>query len=190
MKKLFLGLFACALLAANSAFATGEIQFLTFNSGDSSKGTVFNTDGTTPVGSTFLGQLYISSTIGGTYTAIGSAVSFIDGFGVINAGTVTINGFNPGDSAFYMLRAWNSAAGSTFEAASVAGNGIVGSSAPAAFQVGGTGSTGNPPPVFSAVANIHPTFSVSVAAVPEPTTIALGVLGGLGMLARRRRNAV
>jgi len=183
MKKYFLGLLAVGLLAANSAFAAGEINFLTFNSGDNTKGTAFFNS--TPVGSTFMGQLYVSSTLNGTYTAVGSAVSFIDGFGVINAGPVALGSFNTGDNAFYIVRAWNSAAGSTFESASVAGNGIVGSSAATAFTVGGT-IPGSPPTVITATANLHPTFSL--AAVPEPTTVALAVMGGLGLLARRRRN--
>lgn len=184
MKKLLLSIIAVGLLAVQSAFADGEITFATFNNDDASKGVTSYLG--SPVGNTFFGQLYISSTINGTYTAIGTPVAFITGFGVINAGTVTFTGFNPGSSAFYILRAWNSAAGSTFEQASASASGIVGSSAATAFTVGGTG-TGNPPPVFTAVANIHNNFSL--AAVPEPTTIALGVAGGLALLARRRRNA-
>lgn len=191
MKKFILTLAMGAVLfsATTTHAVDGIISFLTFNGNDTSKGTVFNTDGTTPVGSSFLGQLYVSSTINGTYSPIGSATAFIDGFGVINGNSATtVTGFVAGDTAFYKLVAWNSAAGSTFEQASVNVSGIVGSSVATQFTVGGT-TTGSQPQVIESFANIHPTFSVSVAAVPEPTTIALGVLGGLGLLARRRRNA-
>lgn len=176
-------------LAASVVKADGTINFFTFNN-NTSFGQVYLPGTTTSVGSTFLGQLYVSTSLNGTYTAVGSAVAFSGGGAspsAINSGSVNVPGSAAGgDTVFYKLYVWNSAAGSTFEQASVSGAGIVGKSAGNSIILGGVPSGGG----SSLPPNQANTFtSFQLAAVPEPTTIALGVLGGLGLLARRRKNA-
>jgi len=188
LKAVFaLGVAVCALAFSSSASAQGIITFDTANFDDFSKGqTLYNGN---PVGAGFVGQIYISDTLNGAYTAIGSPVAFRTdaGIGYIQ-GTDVVTSSPINSSVFYQVRAWNTAAGASFELAS-ANSGIVGTSESVQVTLGGT-IAGNPPTVIPfPQANLHSSFSLSVAAVPEPTTIALGVLGGLGLLARRRRNA-
>jgi hypothetical protein len=73
------------------------------------------------------------------------------------------------------MRAWEAAKGASYEAA-VAGGGIYGSSLPVSLALS------NPPAA--------PTDMVGLAAfslVPEPSTMALGVLGVAALLLRRRQ---
>jgi hypothetical protein len=183
---LAVGFAALTLAFATDASAQGTITFDTANFNDSTKGQTFFNG--IPVGAGFVGQIYIASTINGTYTAIGAPVGFRTdaGIGYIQ-GPDVVTSSPVGSQVFYQVRAWNSAAGSTFEQAAASQAGIVGISESIQVTLGGT-IPGNPPTVVPfPQANLHSSFSV--AAVPEPTTIALGVLGGIGMLARRRRNA-
>lgn len=153
---------------------------------DASKGQVlFNGVG---VGSTFLGQIYVSTSLNGTYTAIGTAQNFFDaeGAGYIQGPNLTVPGSSIGSQVFYQLRAWNASAGSTFEQAAASSSAILGISESVQVTLGGT-IPGDPPTVVPfPSSNLHSSFSL--AAVPEPTTVALAVMGGLGLLARRRRN--
>jgi len=192
MKKALIKFIAVVALALASApslqAAEGEITFFTPNA-NTSLGRVFQTDGTTRLDSSFLGQLYVSDSLSGTYVALGSPVAWSNS-GNINSSTFTIAGTTPNVTTyFYKVAAWTAASGASFETASVSGSGMAGISAGTQFTVGGT-VTSPTPGVITANSNEFANFSLSnVAAVPEPTTIALGVLGGLGMLARRRRNA-
>jgi hypothetical protein len=180
-----IGVAALTVAFSNTAAAQGTITFDTANFDDFSKGqTFFNS---APVGAGFVGQIYISSTLNGTYTAIGTPVGFRTdgGIGYIQ-GTDIVTGSAINSTVFYQVRAWNSAAGSTFEQASASQAGIVGISESKQVTLGGT-IAGSPPTVIPfPLANQHTSFSL--AAVPEPTTVALAVMGGLGLLARRRRN--
>ena len=189
MKKTFMKLLAVAALAvasiSNLQAAEGEITFTTPNA-DTSKGRVFLPDGTTRLNTSFLGQIYVSSSLNGVYTALGNAVAW-SATGNINSGqTFTIPGTTVGQTYFYKIAAWSTSSGATFEQASGASSGFAGMSAGTQFTTGGT-IPGNPPTVIAASSNTFSNFSL--AAVPEPTTVALAVMGGLGLLARRRRNA-
>jgi hypothetical protein len=187
MKSLFA--LVCGLLCAIAvnAKADGTINFFTFNS-NLSFGQVYLPGTSTSVGSSFLGQLYVSSSLNGTYVAVGTPLAFQGGgaqpSAINSASPVTIASANGGDVYFYKLAAWDSAAGATFETAKVSG--ISGISGAVQVTLGGTPSGGGaslPAPQSNGFT------SFQLAAVPEPTTIALGVMGGLALLARRRRNA-
>lgn len=98
-----------------------------------------------------------------------------------------VPGFSSGQAPILQLRAYETSAGS-FDAATIRGSSQFFSTTLAADN----GSDANA--ATKMLASNDPVYSrgfqgFNIAAVPEPTTIALGVLGGLGLLARRRRNA-
>jgi hypothetical protein len=113
------------------------------------------------------------------------------GAGYYNYGadpTRTVNGIAAGAAAFVQVRAWAGASGSTYESIVGSGTGFVGESAILQLQLGGglnppanlidTLTTPGTPIALSAF-SLHP--------VPEPSVVALGVLGALVLLFRRRK---
>lgn len=167
-----------ALIAPKAFAADGAIQFsnLDINSGLSAP--IFNTDGTTKLSGTgFSAQLYYDS--GSGFVAVGPVVNFNTGtFAGYFSSTpsVTIPGVAIGATTTLQVRAWNNAGGtiSSWETASIRGQS-------ASFTSPALGDPTN-------ASSIPPlTGLTSFSLVPEPTTIALGVLGGLVLLVRRRK---
>jgi hypothetical protein len=87
-----------------------------------------------------------------------------------------------GSTAFVAFKAWDASKGSSFEAASAA-LGLVGESATISVVLGGAG---NPP---SVPVNLIGLQGFNLAVVPEPGVMSLAAIGGLGLLALRRKNA-
>jgi hypothetical protein len=174
MKKL---LSIAALLAvALSASAQGTVTFVNRVSGTPLDAPVFDVDTVTRLaGSGFMAQLY-AGTSADSLTAVGTPVPFRTGVaaGYVSATDVQVPGIAGGATAFVAMRAWSTASGATYEAA-----GIRGSSAPIQITLGGAGS---PPSTPASLTGLQ-----SFSLVPEPSTIALAVLGGLGLLLRRRK---
>lgn len=119
-------------------------------------------------------------------TAVGTSATAP---GRYNGGNATTGGATaPGSTAFFKLRAWELAFGATFAEASqniMGGRGAyLGESVSFMAATGGAGSPPSSPVSLSAIV---PGFSIS-AVVPEPSAIALGVLGAgmLLMLVRRK----
>ena len=185
MKKL--SILATLVAVALPAFADYQIQFLTYNGGQSNP--VFDTDGATKLQSAFSGQLY-TGTSAGSLTAIGSVQTFLTGTGAgfIETGAPTIPSatIGGGTAGFYQLRVWNTSAGSSFEAAATTVGAKIGSSAVTAVTFGGTPLIGGLG-VLVPTANLHSSFSLTTVAVPEPATLALGLFGAAGLLFRRRK---
>jgi hypothetical protein len=173
MKKL---LSIAALLAvALSASAQGTIQFVNRIPG-TLDAPVFDVDGVTRLGgSGYQAQLYVG-TSANNLQAVGSPVPFRTGAaaGYINSSDVSVPGIAGGASAFVAMRAWSTASGATYEAA-----GIKGSSQVLSITLGGAGSPPSTPALLTGLQQ----FSL----VPEPSTIALAVLGGIALLFRRRK---
>jgi len=152
---------------------------------------VFDTDGTTKLDATFLGQIY-AGTDANSLVAVGSPVAFTTigstpnpaAVGIIQAGTVNVT---PSGNAFvgaYQIRAWDGVYNS-FEAAQTAGGKHGSSDVVAGTQFGGNDPNGGAP--FTAP-NVNGFQSFSL--VPEPGTVTLGLLGLGGLIAsRRRKNA-
>ena len=194
IQKLFAGvvLLACVL----SAKANYTIEFTTYdgNEGPSfTSHTAYDVGGTTPLGAGFLGQLYVGPR-GGVLAPIGTPQVFglpnaPDGHIGVGELQITDPNLFVNSAADYRLRAWSSQVGGTaitsFAQALATLGAHVGESALTAITLGGT-VPGSPPQLITATANLHPSFTLSIA-VPEPSVLALGLLGGAALLFRRRK---
>ncbi|HEY1171701.1 MAG TPA: PEP-CTERM sorting domain-containing protein [Verrucomicrobiae bacterium] len=177
MKKFIQAIALAVLMTASSAFAqTGPVLLNNYDSNNA----IFAPGGSLASGSVFVqlfagtdaGNLVLVSNSGGQNTFSLLEPGFFDsGFGY--------TGLPNNSSGYFRLVAWSG--GSTFDTAQIRGSVDW-------TQTVGNQNPGSPllPPPTSAVLN-NPVLNMAV--VPEPTTIALGVLGGLGLLARRRKNA-
>lgn len=190
MKK---AIIAIAFWAASvGAFAQGQVDFTSFqgyvNGNTPSEAAVYNVDGTTRLqGSAFLAQLYWSATaftgtVGGAavaapaapfLTAADASAGFWDA-GASGARTV---GVAAGTAVFVQVRAWAAADGATWEAAKAANKPTGASNV---LQLSAGGGTVTPP-------GLTGLQKFQLVAVPEPTTIALGILGAGALLLRRRK---
>jgi len=138
---------------------------------------VSNPDGT-GVGAGFTAQLYIVN--GTSLTAITPSTTFRTAsaaafYYVNDPGVVTVNGVAGGASVTLRMRAFNGA--------DYASSTIRGESNDFTIVLGGAGSPPSTPATLIGLQG----FSVKNVAVPEPTTIALGVLGLGALLIRRRK---
>jgi hypothetical protein len=185
MKKLLVTL--AAVLVSVSTFAQGTIKFNNRLTGQ------VDAPVTLPGGTTGFGsiagaqaQLFLVTGSGATatYTALTPATTFRSSspaaMPYVNEPTVgvVVPGVAAGSQATIVLRAW--AGGATYDPAS---NSHYGQSAPITIGLGGTPAVGAPIP--DAVLTGLQGFSVTV--VPEPSTIALGLLGAAALLYRRRK---
>lgn len=189
-----LALAAAIALTATSTQAAYQIQFNTLNDPSTPTNPVFDFGGSTKLlGSAgFVGQLYVQ--IGaGAFTAIGTSQSFLNGgaagFIAPAVPDITVNdaAVVSTTAANYQLRVWNTANGSTFEAASGVNGAHVGSSSSVAVNLLGYNPATQSAPIGYPQANGFSSFSLSVVAVPEPATLALGLFGAAGLFIRRRK---
>jgi hypothetical protein len=180
MKKLLIAL-AAAFIAVAS-YGQGQVVFANRVTG------VFDAPvtvkGVTPdigPGNSWSAQLYLQGTDGSltalspasTFRAAGTgAAAIADRYWVPQTVDVPVAA---GANANFVVRAWQTSAGS-FDAAKAAGN--FGESAAFTVAVGG----GTLPP-----ANLTTLQAFQVSVVPEPSVIALGVLGASALLLRRRK---
>jgi len=186
MKKIII-VIAC-MLAGVSAYAQGTVNFnnrVPAATPSPVDAPIFDVGGTTRLSGTgFYAQLY-GAAAGGTLAAIGDALTFSTGRpGYILATGVdttrSIPGVTPGGNAQVQIRAWSASAGSTYEAALAAG-GAVGSSDVLTLATGGGGAPPGPP------ADLVGLKSFSLNVIPEPSTLALGILGAALLVIRRRK---
>lgn len=171
MKKL--AILAAAAMMTVGAYAQGTVNNANFVSGVLDA-PVFDVDGTTRLaGANYMAQLY-AGPAGGSLAAIGSPVAFKTGSGAgyFLGGAATIPTVAPGANADIKIVAFQGAS----EASAVA----TGSSSVFTVQTGGAG---NPPGLPANLVGLT-SFSLQV---PEPSTIALGILGAAALLLRRRK---
>lgn len=180
MKTITCSLFL--LLTTLSASAQGTINF-------NNRVTVAGIDApiTFPLGGVrlrgpdFLGQLFVLDPGSDSYEPVGGPTPFQSHpllAGYINGGNTIVPFIAPGNDATVVLRAWNAAAGSIWSEVLGSPNGIYGQTAPITITLGGAGA----PP--SLPANL---VGLDGHLIPEPTTVALIVLG-LGMLRLKQRD--
>ncbi|MEK7677650.1 MAG: PEP-CTERM sorting domain-containing protein [Verrucomicrobiota bacterium] len=179
MKKLILSV-AC-VLAAVSAYAQGTVNFANVAAGLSAP--VFDIDGTTKIGSSaFLAQLYVGDSAA-SLTAVPGTTPFLGtaptGTGFFTGGTKTLTQA-PGSRPFFQVKAWAASGGATYEAALAAG---VKTGQSTVFQIGADLGGGGVPAATPATLVGLTGFSL----VPEPSVIALGILGAAALLIRRRK---
>jgi len=183
MKKLLVA--AAILLTVVGAKAQGTLDFGTQTN------PVFDTDGTTKLsGSSYVAQLYWAPVGTTTYTAVsGSPGPFLTGGGAGfwdsgADGARSVAGQPGGTTVLVVARAWTAASGS-FAAAQTAAGGKYGQSPALTIVLGGGGVPAALPADLSAMAS----FKLTAAPVntPEPSTIALGLLGAGALLLRRKK---
>jgi len=190
---------AFALAAGVSAFSQGQINFSNGAAGVNAP--IFDTDGTTKLsGAAFIAQLYAGAagTAWDSLSAITPTATFGTGASagyltsVLGGGFRTIGIVPVGSQAAFQFRVW-SANFATWDAAWAA---YQGGDLTVKVGVNGWAGTGLPSTVLTSTAlgggastppNMVGLTSFSLQAVPEPSTIALGVLG-IGALLLRRRN--
>jgi hypothetical protein len=184
MKKLLL-IGIVSVVGVSSVFAQGTIDFRNRITGTLDV-PVFNLGGALLSGANFFAQLYFATSQTGSLTAITPPDPFRTGTGAgyWNAGadsTRILPGIAAGSEVWLQVRAWDSTAGATYDLAKAAG-GLYGDSA--IFRVPVTGGGGVPPGSPAAMLGLT---SFTLTQVPEPSTIALGVIGGLALFLRRRK---
>jgi hypothetical protein len=184
---------AAALLVSFGVLAQGtyNLDNSPLTTGGTVDAKVFDTNGTTPLaGPTFFAQLFIGTVSNSaSLTPQGAIVSFYPtgsgGEGYVNPSGTTITSTNvaPGGSGFVQLRAWSGAA--TYAAAAATGGAKIGSSGILNLTAGGSGAPPSLPANLVGLAS----FSLTTVVIPEPSTIILGILGGVALLLRRRKTA-
>jgi len=174
------------MLVAVGAFAQGTVNFAAKVTGVYDAPVFIDsvTTGARATGPAYMAQLY-AGPVGGTLAAIGSPVPFLTGTGAgyWRSASLAIGTVAPGATASVQIRAWASAAGASYEAA-LAANGATGQSTPILSIV--TGGAGSPPSLPADLAGLQ-SFAITGGVVPEPSVLALGALGGLALLIRRRK---
>jgi hypothetical protein len=172
MKKLIVA--AAVGFLAVGALAQGQFNFgnrVTIAGIDAK---VFKPDGVTPLsGADYWAQAYVGKTLD-SLAPVGSPVNFRTGgaAGYITS-TIVTTPFPGGTQVFVEMRAWEAGANS-YEAA-VAGGKLFGKSDPIQLTVA---EAPNTPPDMVGLKS----FSL----VPEPSTMALGLLGAAALMLRRR----
>lgn len=120
----------------------------------------------------------------GDLVQIGATAAIAPQAGRYSGGTRTTgNATAPGATAVFQVRAWSADRGATWaEAQSSLATGWMGSSA---LFTSATGGGGSPPSTPINLNTSVPGFAVTL--VPEPSVIALAVLGAGALLFRRRK---
>lgn len=173
-------LFASAMVAAAATtLAQGTIKFSNYSPADSINALVY-APGAVKLGTAYLGQLYAGASID-SLAPVGAAVAFKDasgvGTGIVSGGTVT-TALAAGSTAYVQLKAWEASGGASYEAAKNSGK-MFGSSE--IVKIDALGGGGSPPAVPAPLKGLQ-----SFTLVPEPSTLALGVLGAAALMLRRR----
>ena len=176
MKKLLVTL--AAVLVSASTFAQGTIFFNNRTSAGDVR--VFAPDGVSGAGTlgTVNAQLFLQPAGGGSLVPLTPATTFRTGAAAsffVNPLDVTVPGFAPGTSATVVFRAWQ---GADYASATIRGESAPWTIAALGGVNPGTGAI-VPTPDLAGL--------VSFTLVPEPSTIALGVLGAAALLYRRRK---
>jgi hypothetical protein len=173
MKKLIVA--AAIGLTAVGALAQGQFTFGNRVTAAGIDAKVFDNKAAPLDGATYLAQAYVG--LNETSLApVGAALPFRSGAaaGYITSTGIAVSGIAAGTAVIVQMRAWEAAKGATYETA-VAAGALYGVSNPVALTL-------TAPPAAPADMVGLQSFSL----IPEPSTLALGVLGVAALLLRRR----
>jgi hypothetical protein len=178
MKKLIL--LTIAMLVSVASFAQGTVIFN--NRTQAGDAPVSRLDGT-GVGAGFTAQLYLQSAPG-VFTPLTPTTTFrtssaAAAYFVNEINPFVVQGVLPGQSATFKMVVWDTSAGS-YEAAAAQGFASAESAPFTIAQLGGTPAGGAPIPTPSLI-------GLQGFMIPEPSIVALGVLGSAALLFRRRK---
>lgn len=184
MKKL--AILAACLAVSLTAFAQGTVNFA------NKVGTAVDAPVTDALGAKLLGAGYVAQLwagpAGGTLAPIGDPIPFrtsAAAAGYWSGAARTIPGVAGGADALIEIRAWRVAAGADYAAALASTDtnpvGNYGKSEALTIKTGGAGE----PP--SLPADLVGLKGFQLIAVPEPSIIALGLVGAGALLLRRRK---
>jgi len=197
MKKTILTL-ALVALSLGSSFGQGTVNFnntaTTFPDSATVDRKVYGPNGAALVGVNYAAALYFGSsadsinnlaTLNATDTSITGArglfrVATTLSPGTWSGGARTLLGTQPGELVFLQVRVWDISLFANYGLAVNAG-GITGASDPFQYRIS---TSPTPPPSDLVMLNLR-----SFQVVPEPSTIALGVLGLGSLLLFRRKKA-
>jgi hypothetical protein len=186
MKKLILiAMMACVSV---TTYAQGQINFSNIG-GTAQPSLITDTSGTT-VSSTFMAALYWAESGVSDPSMFmevpGSTKSFV-GAGFLLGTVVTAPTSAAGADANFQIRAWESAFGASFEEAQ-AGGGQWGMGGIIPSPTKDPANTAQTAPSLVAAANAAGVpLGFQLQVVPEPSVIALGLLGAGALLVLRRR---
>lgn len=182
-------------VAASCAFGQGSVNISTGAGANTSFITTH--DGTRIAGDVYWVQLFYANgtvTDDSTLSAAGSPINPRTGAaaGVLPSGEIELPDITPpGGIATLQLRAWSATLGDSHDAAFTAwqsqgpdASRLYGRSA--LFQLDTVDYTVDPRPTPPAIGATLPAGMI-VAPVPEPSTVALGILGAIGALVLYRR---
>ena len=173
------------ICASATTWAQGTVSFSNTVFADQANPRLVTLDGLPLTGTDLVAQLYYGTqgTAMGSLTAVGAVARFrvntTSQPGTWSGGTRTLPGITAGQTATLSVRVWNATLFPAGYDTAVAGGGLRGSSALFDYTVP---SSGTPAPNEFWMWN----FGGMAVMVPERSTIALGVLGALGLLVLRR----
>jgi len=190
MKKLVI--MAAAIFATVNIFAQGTVNFSSIGGGGVTNSL---TGQRVVVGSTFQVQLYYLPDLGtppatdGQMMSLAGVASIGPIAGIFSGGTRTAPVSPPGTFAYFQVRAWETAFGTSYEdavAKGAVGGRLALTGKSNIFRVNTSDPTLQPPEAAASLVAAG-MLGFSVSAVPEPSVIGLGLLGAGALLMLRRR---
>jgi hypothetical protein len=191
--------FCLAVVSVSTVSAAAQGQVNINNRGLPMTQLVRSASGAPLVGTNFVAQIVYGASAASLTTVLGDVAPFrvvtTTSPGTWNplggTGVRTLTGFNTGDIVSMQVRVWDSTTFSSWSAASAALSAGFVLAPTSATQAGASsvfiytvGSASDP----SSLNIVNFTgFTLTAFQMPEPTTIALGVLGAAALLWRRRR---
>lgn len=176
MKKILLT--AVAMLAALSLYGQGNVNFANAGVGLNSPFTDATAAGARLGAGTWTVELWAGADAGSLALA-GAAYTGAFANGYFNAGQRTVANVT-GTSAFAQVRVWDNMGGTITSYTQASGTAGVRFGQSSVFAITLTTAPATP----ATMVNLGP---VAVDVIPEPSTIALGLLGAVGALMFRRR---
>jgi len=177
MKKLLVALAAVLITAATYGQGTVDFNNYTQNAGAGSPIWEAGQTGAKGPGSGYTAALLVNGTQVATTDFAGAGFEYL-----LNPVPVTVAGVAGGSAVTFEVQVYQSQFGS-YAVGSATPGAHYGTSGSFAGVLGGAGS---PPGPSSNLDNLQ-SFTLSIVPVPEPSTIAFGVVGGLALLLRRRK---